>query len=279
LKKVAEESFAGHRRFFWLWTMLGCLAVMGGVFLSDQPIGGRNGGTRLGLIYGGIALAGIFWLMWYGVRKRYSYASGSGTLKGWLAAHVWIGVALALVVPLHSGFHVGWNVHSAPYALMVATIASGIWGAYAYVKLPSQMQGRREGITIRSCAEQIEKLSRDMAALAEGKSDAFAQLASRVTLHFEPSLVRILFARPYLLSKEELSGLLPSLPKPEYPAGLELTRLATRRLQAGNQLIAEASVVARLRIWLYLHLPLSFACLAAVLAHVFWALSYRWSAR
>ena len=279
MTKAAEESFASHRRFFWLWTVVACLAVLGGVFLYNQPIGGRNGGTTLGLAYGGLALAGIFWLMWYGVRKRYSYASGTGTLKGWLAAHVWIGVGLALLVPLHSGLHVGMNVHSAPYALMVATIASGIWGAYAYVQLPSQMEARREGVTMRSCAEQIEKISREMLTLTEGKSEAFLALAARVTVHFQPSLVRILFARPYLLSKEQLSGLLPSLPKPEYQAGLELTRMATRRLQACNQLISESSVVARLRIWLYLHLPLSFACLAAVFAHVFWALSYRWSAR
>ena len=250
-----------------------------GVYLYNQPIGGRNGGTTLGLAYGAIATAGIGYLMWYGVRKRYSYASGSGTLKGWLSAHVWIGVALGLLVPLHSGFHIGWNVHAAPYLLMLACIASGIWGAYAYVNMPSRMEARREGLSLRTCAAEIEVTAQSMAQLASGKSSAFSALAERVTVSFNPSLARILFRELYVMKEEELSGLLASLPKHEHQDGLELTRMAARRVQLCNKMIAEASALARMRIWLYLHLPMAFACVAAVIAHVFWALSYRSSAR
>src|SRR5580700_1636380 len=99
-----DETFAGHRRFFWMWVCMGLLGAMGAVYLADHPVGGRDGGTPLGYAYGVIATAGIVVLMWYGVRRRYSYANGSGTLKGWLSAHVWLGIALTLVVPMHSGF-------------------------------------------------------------------------------------------------------------------------------------------------------------------------------
>jgi hypothetical protein len=279
VKRDATETFFGLYRFMWLWVVLLGLAILGGVYLYNQPIGGRNGGTTLGLTYGAIATAGMAYLMWYGVRKRYSYASGTGTLKGWLAAHVWIGVALGVLVPLHSGFHIGWNVHAAPYLLMLATIASGIWGAYAYVSMPARMEARREGLSLRRCATEIEVIAQSMAALASGKSGAFSELAARVTVPFRPSLARILFQEVYVLSDEELSSLLATLPKDEYQEGLELTRMAARRLHLCNTAIAEASALARMRIWLYFHLPMSFACVAAVLAHVFWALSFRSSVR
>ena len=31
---------------------------------------------------------------------------------------------------------------------------------------------------------------------------------------------------------------------------------------------------ARMRLWLYLHVPLSFGCVVAVAAHVFWVVYY-----
>ena len=42
----------------------------------------------------------ILWLLWYGVRKR-RYASTSGTVQGWLSAHVYLGTALVVIVGDH----------------------------------------------------------------------------------------------------------------------------------------------------------------------------------
>lgn len=276
---MRDETFIGQRRFLWLWICLGAILLLSAFYLANHPIGGRNGGTRLGFVYGGIALAGILFLMWYGVRRRYSYARGSGTLKRWLGPHVWIGVSLAIVVPLHSGFKIGWNVHSAPYLLMLLTIASGIWGAYAYLRFPVQMAARREGVTMRSCVDEIETISRELAILAKNKSPSFEAASKQMEVEVKPSLGRILTGRRYhIFSKQELSALLATLPEPEYQAGLEMTALASRRIDIANRLMAEASVVAQMRIWLYFHLPLSFGCVMAVLAHVFWVLFYRWPA-
>jgi hypothetical protein len=279
LNKRVEENFFGHRGFVWLWTVIVALLLLALIYRIHQPIGGRNGGTVVGLAYGALATLGIAFLMWYGIRKRHSYAGGSGTLKGWLSAHVWIGVGLALLVPLHSGFHLGWNVHSAPYLLMLATIASGVWGAWAYSSMPSRMEARREGMSLRVCAQKIESIGQSMSALADGKSPAHAELANLLAMQFRPTLFRILFQRPYTLDKDQVSTRLSSLSPKEHDDGLEMVRMAARRLQLCNKMVAEAGAVARMRIWLYLHLPLSFACVAAVIAHVFWELSYRWTVR
>jgi hypothetical protein len=277
---LKEQTFIGQRHFLWLWLVLALLLALAGVYLYDQPIGGRNGGTRLGLAYGGMAAAAVAFLMWYGVRKRYSYKRARGTLRGWLGPHVWIGSGLALLVPMHCGFHIGWNVHAAPYFLMLLTIASGIWGAIAYVRMPPEMESRREGLTVRKLAEQIEDQVREIGILARNRSEAFGQAVTVMTVPLQPSLTQLVLARPFkLLKRDALSDLLATLPREEYQAGVDLAGLAARRIHLANQMLAEASVVAQMRIWLYLHLPLSFACVVAIGAHVAWALLYRGAGR
>jgi len=274
---VSAETFVSQRRFLWLWACSLALLALGAVYLLDHPIGSRYGGTRLGLIYGGISAAGIGFLMWYGIRKRHSYRSGRGTLKRWLGPHVWIGASLVLLVPMHSGFHLGWNVHAAAYLLMLLTVVSGIWGAYAYLRFPAEMTNRREGLTTRACVDEIDSISRDLAVLAKTNSAAFAAATARLEVEVKPSFARIMFGRPFhAFSKQELSELLGTLPKDEYQAGLKMTELASRRIQIANRLIKEASIVVHMRIWLYFHLPLSFGCAVAAAAHIFWVLFYRW---
>jgi hypothetical protein len=274
---MRAETFVSQRHFAWLWIVIAAMVVLIAIYWLDHPIGGRNGATRLGYIYGGISAAGILFLMWYGVRKRYAYRNGTGKLKGWLGPHVWIGVALVLLVPLHTGFNMGWNVHSVPYFLMLATIATGLWGAFAYVRLPSEMG--RDGVTVRSCIDQIDKVTREIQVLGKDRSAEFARVIEAMAPPLEPSFIQLLLTRPFrAMTKDEISAQLATLPRDEYRTGLQLIALASQRMHLANQMVAEAGLVVQMRAWLYLHLPLSFGCLAAVCVHVFWVLFYRGSA-
>lgn len=275
-----QTTFIGHRRFLWFWLCLAALLALAAVYATHEPIGGKNGSTPLGLAYGVLAAAGMLFLMWYGVRKRYSYRRGSLTLKAWLGPHVWLGVTMAFLVPMHCGFHIGWTLHALSYLLMLLTIASGIWGAYAYLRFPSQMQARREGLTTRHAIEQIEKAEAELARLAKGRSEALARAAATLTVPIDVSFRSIVLGRrPAPLGKAQLSELLATLPAEDYQAGLEMTGVATRRLEIASRMLAEAATAAKMRLWLFVHLPLSVTCLLAVAAHVFWVMYFRGWAR
>lgn len=275
---MRDETFAGHRRFFWMWVCAGAVGAMAVAYHFDRPLGGPSGGTPLGIAYGVLATAGIGLLMAYGARRRHAYAHGPGTLKGWLSAHVWIGTALAIVVPMHSGFRFARNLHTLAYVLMLATIVTGLWGAFSYLMYPPRLRAQREGTTPKKLLEQLERASREMAGIMSGKSAALASFARRIDLQFGPSAMRILLARPYaFVDPDDVVLLLGTLPREEYEAGLALAKVGHRKRQVANQLITEAGTAARMRVWLFLHVPLSFACVAAVLAHVFWVVFYKWA--
>jgi hypothetical protein len=165
------------------------------------------------------------------------------------------------------------------YLIMLLTIASGIWGAYAFLRFPSQMQARREGLTTKHAIEQIEKAEAELVSLAKGRSEPLRQVAGALAVPIDVSLRRIVFARRLpAFTKERLSALLATLPAEDYQVGLDMMGIATRRLDVANRMIMEAATAAKMRLWLHVHVPLSFSCLLAVAAHVFWVFYFRgWS--
>src|SRR5687767_11177766 len=141
-----HQSFLSYRRKRYMWIALALCAAAIVAYALHEPRSTPNGGTWLGYTLGTVGAALIFWLTALGVRKR-SYKSRLGTVQGWVSAHVYLGLALVVVVTLHTGFQFGWNIHTVAYLLMMLVIASGLVGINAYVRLPKEMSQNRAGLT------------------------------------------------------------------------------------------------------------------------------------
>ncbi|MEZ5824478.1 MAG: hypothetical protein R3C97_06970 [Geminicoccaceae bacterium] len=135
-----HETFLAYRNFRHLkWaSALSLLSI--GLYLGLDFPAGHNGGTWLGYGLGTIGALLILWLMWFGMRKR-RYGPGNWSLKGWLSAHVYLGLSLVIVGTLHTGFQLGWNIHGLAYILMLIVIISGVVGLFVYVRVPGLMTG------------------------------------------------------------------------------------------------------------------------------------------
>src|SRR5437867_3778715 len=79
-------------------------------------------------------------------------------LRAWLSAHVYLGLALLVVMPLHSAFELGWNIHTLALALATLTIATGIAGLGFYTQVPTPMTRNRPGQKLAGLLEQIADL-------------------------------------------------------------------------------------------------------------------------
>lgn len=273
---MSQQSFLTYRHGRWFWITASALAVLTGCYLWDQPLGGRNGGTVFGYTVGVLSAALIFYLMWFGVRKR-SYRARRTTLQGWLSAHVWIGIGLSFAVLLHSGFQLGLNVHSLAYLLMVITIVSGIWGAINYRTLPYQTPSNRGAASLGQLLEQFDQVGGLIQEEQQGKSAAIATLVAQLNPPKTPSPwgALLLGGCEVVLSPERAAAALQQVPEDEVEAGHRLIEQIDRRFELLHQLNREMRAQALLKLWLYFHVPLAFATVVALLIHIFVVFYYR----
>ncbi len=169
-----HESFLAFnkRRYFWLALIITGLAIL--AYWIDDPQEPANGGTVLGYTLGTIGALLIVWLTWFGVRKR-RYASTLGTVQGWLSAHVYLGVALLVIVLLHAGFQFGPNVHTLAFVLMVLVIASGLYGVFIYMKYPERMSENRGGAGRSELLDQLDEIDRRSQRVAANLSEDYRE--------------------------------------------------------------------------------------------------------
>ncbi len=281
---MLKESFVSYKRYRWFWINLGVTIALASVYLIDEPIKGRSGGSSLGYSLGILSALAIIYLMLFGVRKR-AYHASSTTLHGWLAAHIWLGVALIFWVPLHSAFQFGLNLHSLAYYLMVATIFSGIWGAINYRIVPIETKSNRGSLSLRALLNQydqagaeIDKIKgevniRDSSNNQAQEAELLRALYGIIELDYYeiPSPWRAVFVAGKLekrINKEIAAQLLGAIPSEHKATANKLISLVDQRCDLINMMTEEIRVSTLLKVWLYLHVPLACACLVAVIAHV-----------
>lgn len=283
-----HQSFFTYKRGRWLWIAVVlsalCIAVYGwhGRTLAQPP----NGGTWYGYTLGTIGALLILWLLYLGRRKR-NYRSTLSTVQGWVSAHVYLGTALLVVATLHTGIQFGWNVHTLAYALMCLVIFSGFFGVWAYLRYPARMTSNADGRPRADMYTDVADIDKQINRLAGRLTDdmrqtvgsavdrtalggsAWAQLRARDSSQValpggtsEPNvdqrkIIEVLVERLSQSSHAETNTLIRQI--------IDLIGQKARILQ---KIRRDIQIQAVLRIWLYVHVPLSFGTVAALIAHV-----------
>jgi hypothetical protein len=268
-----HTPFLMYRRFFYLKVATAAVLVAIILYLVDVPMGEPYGGTWAGYTLGTAGALLILWLTWFGYRKR-SYHSNQGKLEAWLSAHVYLGVALLFIATLHTGFHFGWNIHTAAYVLMCAVIASGFFGIYCYVHYPRLITENRGGIAMPQILGRIAVVNDELRAGAMTVDDATARLVTAATERTEiggSKWQQIGGQYPHCATAKALQGLdaVAAHVTPDRQAAYRQVRVL---LDEKAQLLARArrdiSYKGMMDIWLYFHVPLTFGLLATLFAHV-----------
>ncbi|MBP7064749.1 hypothetical protein [Ferrovibrio sp.] len=273
IEATHHESVLVYRSFRYLkLAALTCLlAALAYAIHDPQPM--PNGGTWLGYILGTLSLAIILFLAWFGIRKR-QYGPSSSRLADWLSAHVYLGLSLIVLATLHTGFQLGWNVHTLAYGLMLLVILSGAFGVYTYIRYPQLMTENRRGMGLLQLMGQIAQLDREMRRLGLPLSEAVnkallsAANETRIGGNFWQQL------RGYDPHCATTRARLLMTHLAEHEAGnsaamRQLLGLLTRKEALLGRARRDVQLAALLKAWLFVHVPLTFALLAALFAHVF----------
>lgn len=270
-----------HGRFLKLALWV-CALVIGVYAFNEPPAMYRKpyGGTGLGYTLGTVAALLIVWLMLLGIRKR-RYHSSIGTVQGWTSAHIYLGTSLVVIATLHCAFEFGWNIHTLAYVLMMTVVASGFFGVFAYVRYPTLATRNLAGESIEAMMLNITDLDKKCRRIALDLPDEINAIVMTATRAPRP------VARPRLVGTHfyrELRG--NAVPCPTRAAS---ERLMSYRMQGSleqskglslllTEMTRKTALISRVRrdiqlralmqIWLFFHVPLSFALLAALTAHI-----------
>lgn len=277
-----HESFLAHANYRWLKVALvGTLAVVGGYVMADiQPR--PNGGSWYGYTLGTIGAGLILWLSWLGVRKR-RMTPGSWSLKGWTSAHVYLGLLLAVVGTFHTGFQLGYNVHTLAWGLMLLVIVSGLYGITVYATLPEKLSANRGEMTREQMIESLAAIDRQLETAAQplSREDADCVIGALEHDPFRAGVWARLRGRQrrdptaQALAHISTSRAWDAEASDDNSAQQRVRALLGRRQSQIAQIRRHMRIKALLEIWLYLHVPLTIALIAALIAHVI-SVFYYW---
>jgi hypothetical protein len=268
-----HKSIIEYRDFLYLKIALVLVALSIVGYWFHVPLGAPNGGTWLGYTLGTVGALLIVWLAWFGIRKR-RYGVGRVLLEDWLSAHVYLGLALLIIGTLHSGFQLGWNVHTLAYVLMVAVILSGAIGLIAYLRVPAMRTENRQGMSLDDMMALIAGLSKECYQAASTLDDEVGRLVQAAD---QKTRIGGGFWR-------QLSGDDPSCPTTaalvqvreraqkytgaEADSARQLVTLLARKVELLARARRDVRLKALLGVWLYVHVPMTVGLLAALAIHV-----------
>ncbi len=284
-----HESLLAFRRRRYLWIALFVAASSIVAYMIHDPQEPANGGTVLGYTLGTLGVVLIVWLTWFGIRKR-RYSSTAGTVQGWLSAHVYLGLALPIVVLLHAGFQFGFNVHTLAFVLMMLVVLSGLYGVFIYTKYPERISDNRGGASRPEMFDQLDDIDSRSIRVAKDLPAPFGELVQSGATRTQ--LGGTLWSRlrgqdnsTVVLPNQGQSNAVPNAGQeaamdwladeqsratdPDSAAKIgELSALLRNKRRLLRQLREDLRLQAAMEIWLYFHVPLTAGLLMALVAHI-----------
>ncbi|MGQ0588821.1 MAG: hypothetical protein ACT4N8_04715 [Sphingosinicella sp.] len=270
---TAHESFLRYRRFRWfkIGAVLSLLTILVYFLVDVQPR--HNGGSWLGYTLGTVGALLIFWLSLLGIRKR-AMTRGRWSLKAWTSAHVYLGLALIIFGTLHTGFQFGWNVHTLAYVLMMLVIVSGIYGILVYGLLPQGLSDSRSEMTGPQMIDAVNQLDKQIQISAQPLSDEDSAVVLG-SLGEDPfgggAWRRLSGSYPKCGNRAALAYMRErrdSASGKQQLAADQVVQLLEKKAAALQRLRGYIQRRALLEVWLFVHIPLTFVLIAALVAHI-----------
>ena len=269
----SHEGFLRHRSWRWL-KIAGLLSVLAlVVYLMTDVQPRHNGGSWLGYTLGTIGALLILWLTLLGLRKR-AMTPGGWSLKSWTSAHVYLGLSLIVIATLHTGFQFGWNVHTLAYVLMMLVILSGIYGIVVYATLPDELSDTRAQMTRPQMLEAVQQIDRQLQSAAQPLGTADTDIVQRSLSEdpFRGGFFKRMGGRyrdcGNARALAEMRARRTTASGAEIKVYDQVVELLQRKDSALVRLRRHLRIRALLEVWLYVHIPVTFALIAALTAHI-----------
>jgi hypothetical protein len=227
----------------------------------------------IGQSAGILALAILFFLWLYPLRKKYRWLAFTGSVAKWLDIHILAAIGLPLLVAMHASWRFTGLVGLGYYAMLVVW-ASGVVGRYLYVRIPRSQSGvassreevvseRRMLITEISAATGLDPFSVERTLAVSGPSESVGVGDTLVHL-LSDDLTRWRMTRAL---RQRLSAAQGgrALDKEILE---RVVALASREISLSQQLRMLDATKQLFGYWHVMHRPFAVTALVAVIIHV-----------
>jgi hypothetical protein len=229
---------------------------------------------------GYLLIAAVLFLALYNLRKKLPFLP-FGKSATWLQLHIYVGVASIGVFFLHVGLHLPTGVlETALYAIYSLTVLSGIVGLYLTRAIPAQLARVGEEVLY----ERIPALHRNVqqqagevvmqSVAASGATTLGDFYVTRLYEFFGRRRNLAYFLRPTTTLRRSLMGEMQNLRRylcePELAACERLFALVRRK----DDLDFHAARQGLLKIWLFIHIGLTYVLVALAMLHGLLALAF-----
>lgn len=246
--------------------LLVCAAVFGYVCATCGAA--PRGGSRLGLVFGTMAGVIVLFELLLWPRKQMRRWRLVRT-KRWMAAHIWLGLAVVPLALFHAGGRLGGELPTALLAVLGLVVLSGVYGMYLQWVLPGRLTRDMPDEVPAVDAERVLKNH------TAGAADRLRFAAPDLRAWFDER------CRPFLTGQSRDTEL--GCPRRAADLFLRLRTGATdgrlvdelaRLCDLRRQLDAQARLHWWLHCWVPVHLALSVALLGLLVAHVITAVKF-----
>lgn len=229
--------------------------------------------ARVSFDSGYVLIGSLLFLAMYNVRKKLPVLPWT-TSAAWLQAHLYVGLATAVLF----GLHVNWRVPDGSFevlltGLYLATFLSGLLGIYWTRTLPQRLARVSEEVIYQripilrnQLREKAQQAVLDTVRSA-GATTLGEFYSSHLHAYFEKPRGLAYFLRPNSRLRRRLLAELTEmdryLSEPEREAAEQLFALVRRR----DDLDYHAALQLRLKAWLFIHIALTYPLLAAATLH------------
>lgn len=278
-----QRGFLDNRTWLWVAIIISLASIA--AYVVHDPIGGRDGSTAVGYALGGLSAFLVLYLSWLGIRKR-RFRSSKGLRRDVVSAHVYLGLALIFTATLHSGFEFEWSIHTLGYVLLLLVVGSGIFGISAYASLPDVIsRNLSENIVEKkrfdaSNLEQLEvdiedidrRLERSMGFLPDvfrapvQNSLENTRLGGGLFSILSGSSRRCATAKALLDVRDLIDR--GHFSDEERRRLVDVVQDLARKREVAACIRRDGRYRALLKIWLWIHVPLTSALLLTITAHV-----------
>lgn len=151
-----------HRRWLIGTTIAAALAAVAYVPYYRGAVNGPSGSSVVGLVYGIAAFACMLVAGLLGARRKVP-TWRIGRAATWMKGHIWLGLLTLPLVLFHGGFAFGGPLTTVLMILLLAVLASGIYGLVLQQFLPRVMMTQVPHETVYEEIDSVVSQLRDEA--------------------------------------------------------------------------------------------------------------------